>query len=263
MYSREKESTILKELRKSKDLNQSNIAEILGLTTQAYQKYEYGTAELTHENLCKLADFYNVTTDYLLGRKAPPPMTFEQLLTDKKDMSELEKRFILVYIRLDKKHRQALVDALEEAAGADKDDAETKDHSEYIPITRSFPLLNNRASAGEGYELDEANATDRKFVLPDEDTDGDFVIQVTGVSMEPDYPDGCYVLIEKYDDDEDSYPCYNDIVLAVCTIHDEDFGYLKQWKEDRLHSLNPDCDDVEYWDSIRFVGKAVAVIERA
>ena len=252
----------LAEIRKKNKISQEQAANALNITLRTYQNYEYGTREPNIDMLLKIADYFNVTTDYLLGRDVPPPPDLEEILK-KYDLSALEKKFMIIYCHLDKKHRQALVDALEEAAGADKDDAETKDHSEYIPITRSFPLLNNRASAGEGYELDEANATDRKFVLPDEDTDGDFVIQVTGVSMEPDYPDGCYVLIEKYDDEEDSYPCYNDIVLAVCTIHDEDFGYLKQWKEDRLHSLNPDCDDVEYWDSIRFVGKAVAVIERA
>lgn len=252
----------LAEIRKKNKISQEQAANALNITLRTYQNYEYGTREPNIDMLLKIADYFNVTTDYLLGRDVPPPPDLEEILK-KYDLSALEKKFMIIYCHLDKKHRQALVDALEEAAGADKDDAERKDHSEYIPITRSFPLLNNRASAGEGYELDEANATDRKFVLPDEDTDGDFVIQVTGVSMEPDYPDGCYVLIEKYDDDEDSYPCYNDIVLAVCTIHDEDFGYLKQWKEDRLHSLNPDCDDVEYWDSIRFVGKAVAVIERA
>ena len=251
-----------KEIRENNKLTQQECAELLGITLRAWQTYEQGQREPKYDLLCKIADHFKVSVDYLLGRDVPPPPDLEEILK-KYDLSALEKKFMIIYCHLDKKHRQALVDALEEAAGADKDDAETKDHSEYIPITRSFPLLNNRASAGEGYELDEANAADRKFVLPDEDTDGDFVIQVTGVSMEPDYPDGCYVLIEKYDDDEDSYPCYNDIVLAVCTIHDEDFGYLKQWKEDRLHSLNPDCDDVEYWDSIRFVGIAVAVIERA
>jgi transcriptional regulator with XRE-family HTH domain len=252
----------LAEIRKKNKISQEQAANALNITLRTYQNYEYGTREPNIDMLLKIADYFNVTTDYLLGRDVPPPPDLEEILK-KYDLSALEKKFMIIYCHLDKKHRQALVDALEEAACADKDDAETKDHSEYIPITRSFPLLNNRASAGEGYELDEANAADRKFLLPDEDTDGDFVIQVTGVSMEPDYPDGCYVLIEKYDDEEDLYPCYNDIVLAVCTIHDEDFGYLKQWKEDRLHSLNPDCDDVEYWDSIRFVGKAVAVIERA
>ena len=247
---------ILKELRTERGLTRQQLSTELDIKERTYLKYETGEARPPYENLCKLADFYGVSTDYLLGRDVPPPPDLEEILK-KYDLSALEKKFMIIYCHLDKKHRQALVDALEEAAGADKDDAET----EYIPITRSFPLLNNRASAGDGYELDEANATDRKFIIPDEDTDGDFVIQVTGVSMEPDYPDGCYVLIEKYD--EDFYPCYNDIVLAVCTIHDEDFGYLKQWKEGRLHSLNPDCDDVKYWDSIRFVGKAVAVLDRA
>lgn len=66
-----KRGQILKELRKSKKLNQSELANFLEVSNQAYQKYEYGTAEPTFDNLSKLADFYGVTTDYLLGREPP------------------------------------------------------------------------------------------------------------------------------------------------------------------------------------------------
>ena len=67
-----KRGQILKELRKQKSLNQSALAEFMGVSVQAYQKYEYGTAEPTFDSLCKLADFYSVSTDYLLGREETP-----------------------------------------------------------------------------------------------------------------------------------------------------------------------------------------------
>ena len=63
-----KRGQLLKELRKKRNLNQNELATILNVSNQAYQKYEYGTAEPTFDNLSKLADFYGVTTDYLLGR---------------------------------------------------------------------------------------------------------------------------------------------------------------------------------------------------
>ena len=69
-----KRGQILKELRKQKSLNQSALAEFMGVSVQAYQKYEYGTAEPTFDSLCKLADFYNVSTDYLLGREKKSEM---------------------------------------------------------------------------------------------------------------------------------------------------------------------------------------------
>lgn len=58
----------LRELRKQNNLTQSDMAAILGISRQAYSNYELGTREADHITLIKLADYFNVTTDYLLGR---------------------------------------------------------------------------------------------------------------------------------------------------------------------------------------------------
>ena len=60
---------ILRELRKQKGATQSDIAKLLGFSTTAYQNYERGINEPSNKSLCILADFYGVTTDYLLGRE--------------------------------------------------------------------------------------------------------------------------------------------------------------------------------------------------
>lgn len=44
------------------------LKEHLGCTVQAVNQYKLGTSRPSLENLCKIADFYNVSTDYLLGR---------------------------------------------------------------------------------------------------------------------------------------------------------------------------------------------------
>lgn len=64
-----KRGQILRNLRTAKGFNQSRLAKLLDVSLTAYQKYEHGTAEPTFDNLSKLADFYEVTTDYLLGRE--------------------------------------------------------------------------------------------------------------------------------------------------------------------------------------------------
>lgn len=61
---------ILLSLRKSKKISQKVLADLLGISITAYQNYEYGKSELNYEGLRKLADFYGVTTDYLLGRES-------------------------------------------------------------------------------------------------------------------------------------------------------------------------------------------------
>jgi len=67
----------LKELRIEKKATQREIAEFLGITYQAYSNYEKGTREPSHETLLLLADYFNVTTDYLLGRVEKPGETEE------------------------------------------------------------------------------------------------------------------------------------------------------------------------------------------
>ena len=62
----------LKEIRNAKGVTQKAMAEHLGITEQAYQKYEYAMREPNHEITVKLADFFDVSTDYLLGRSDNP-----------------------------------------------------------------------------------------------------------------------------------------------------------------------------------------------
>ena len=58
----------VKELRQEKKQTQANMAELLGIKLRAYQYYESGTHYPEVPNLIKLADYFGVTTDYLLGR---------------------------------------------------------------------------------------------------------------------------------------------------------------------------------------------------
>lgn len=56
----------LKDLRLKRDLNQDEVAEKLGITRGSYAKYENNITKPPGNKLKLLADFYNVSTDYLL-----------------------------------------------------------------------------------------------------------------------------------------------------------------------------------------------------
>lgn len=58
----------LRSLRKEKHLRQEDVAAQLGLSTNGYQRYELGTREPVASVLCTLADLYDVSLDYLVGR---------------------------------------------------------------------------------------------------------------------------------------------------------------------------------------------------
>lgn len=58
----------IRELREDHDLTQREVAEILGMSQTGYSKYETGTNDIPTAVLIKLADFYETSVDYLLGR---------------------------------------------------------------------------------------------------------------------------------------------------------------------------------------------------
>ena len=56
------------ELRTDNDLKQREIAEILNCSQRVYSNYERGDLDIPTEILIKLSRYYNVSTDYILGR---------------------------------------------------------------------------------------------------------------------------------------------------------------------------------------------------
>lgn len=58
----------LKELREGNGLRQIDLGKILGIGDRAIGFYETGRSDMSTEVILKLADFFNVSTDYLLGR---------------------------------------------------------------------------------------------------------------------------------------------------------------------------------------------------
>ncbi len=62
----------LKGIREDNDIKQKEIAKYLNVSQNTYSQYETGVISLTAEILIKLADFYNVSIDYLVDRTNNP-----------------------------------------------------------------------------------------------------------------------------------------------------------------------------------------------
>lgn len=58
----------VRDLREDHDLTQKEVAQFLNMQTTVYQRYERGEREIPFWVAIKLADYYNVTLDYLAGR---------------------------------------------------------------------------------------------------------------------------------------------------------------------------------------------------
>ena len=62
----------IRDLREDRDLNQTKVARMLGMSQTGYSKYETGENDIPTTILIKLARFYNVSIDYLLGETDNP-----------------------------------------------------------------------------------------------------------------------------------------------------------------------------------------------
>jgi len=62
----------LKQLRKSKGLTQKQLAEVLYITERNYQRYEQDVIDVQKSKLLFLADYFDVSLDYLVGRTDNP-----------------------------------------------------------------------------------------------------------------------------------------------------------------------------------------------
>ena len=141
MDSKANRGQILKELRIKKGLKQSDLASFLDITQQAYQRYESGTSEPNADGYTKLADFYGVTTDCLLGRE-PAPDPFSDLHIS----PETEREVIDKYMSLPENVRAAVLDMIRQLGGV-------VDAGSELTETASAGTLHDRLADTEAEEI--------------------------------------------------------------------------------------------------------------
>ena len=95
-------SKTLKDLRKRKDITQADLADILGITQQAVARWERDKSEPDIKTLKQLAEYFSVSTDYLLGSKTK----------DLRIFSDDEKQLVNGYRTLDNAKKQTLFNML-------------------------------------------------------------------------------------------------------------------------------------------------------
>ena len=94
---------ILKKLRKEKGITQEELGKILGVTTSMVGMYETNARKPSYEVLLKMADYFGVSTDYLLGKSS-----------DQKE-GEMETEIQLIqraHKKMDAKQRKKMMDIL-------------------------------------------------------------------------------------------------------------------------------------------------------
>lgn len=82
----------IKELRTARNLNQSQLAQIIGIAQPTLSGWETGRTQIDYDNLIKLANFFETTIDYLLGQSSDLASRVPPQYSDM-DTSAIDKAF--------------------------------------------------------------------------------------------------------------------------------------------------------------------------
>lgn len=234
----------LKKLRIAKGLNMKQVAAGLNMKYTTYVGYEKNEREPNSEILMQLADFFNCSIDYLIGRteaqEKHEPLKREVI-------SVKDKEHIKKYNSLDPYGKEVVDSVLEIEF---KRCNEPKEEEKIIHLPKSVL----KVSAGSGNWLDEQQLESVSVLDTPQSRKANLVIEVDGDSMSPMYENGDNVLVNTKSD-----VAVGDIGIFIVDGN----GYIKKLGTDRLISVNPEYDDIfpaEYSD-FRCVGKVLGKAE--
>ena len=224
----------------------------------------------------KLAVRLNVSTDYLLTGKEKLlddnldlDIDQQELMEDYKTLSDIDKARVLERVKtlkeLDDKNkveaarRQKYLAATPIKKAKPKatklpepepiNESEEDDETEYLYM----PFFDLPVSAGTGVYLDSEDAKKIRVPADDETRKSDYVLRVSGDSMEPRYYDGDLVLVKQQQHIEEGE-------VGIFLYNGE--GYIKIFGGDRLISLNPNYKDkiISENDQFLCLGKVMGIL---
>ena len=223
----------LKRLRTKKGLTSEELCSKIGIKCGSYRNYERNDRKPDYDTLVKLADFYNVSTDYLLGRPTaqPPTDALERLFTEK-SFSALEEELLRKYMELPHEARQAVVRFINDATAKALQRKNGTAPQKLLVMKRSL----HKVSAGTGYDLNDSDAWETVTVKDTDDSrKADFLLEIEGDSMETTFHDGETVCVQQT-------PCVEVGEIGVFWV--DGCGYIKELGNGCLISHNSSYDPI-------------------
>lgn len=247
----------IKEAREKKGYTQAELSKILNVTPSAITNYETNVSHPKEKILYELLDALDVDANFLFQ---------DEVKSKSISLSYAEEELLKKYNSLDNRGKDTIDTILEKEYNhvmALKKQSETE-HAQESNLDYQFIVESDRlymtqydygVSAGIGNYLDEWDVPKTTVQIADSPIarKADYILKVDGDSMMPKFEDGDRVFVKAQETVE-----MNEIGIFVI----DSTCYLKQFKGDRLHSLNPTYDDIALneFQNIKCVGKVLGKV---
>lgn len=101
----------LREIRKEKNVTMKQVGKVIGVSESAISQYENGKRQPDQNTLVKLADFFNVSVDVLLGREPQKDtiLTSDDNISEPEALTEKEKQLILDFRSLNSQGQELIL----------------------------------------------------------------------------------------------------------------------------------------------------------
>ena len=229
----------IRHYREGLGMEQKALAAMVGVTANAVSNWERGRARPDVNLLPNICEALQITLYQLYGLDDPSVK-----------YTTMEDAFMENYRQLTPGHQYTVRAMAQNLLQVQQTEGRLKIHK----LTRFEHQL--AAGIGDPNEFEDSGTP--IYVYDDSLTcRADCVFTVNGDSMEPDYPDGCMVLVKRISDSGELTP--GDI--GAFMIDNE--TYIKEYREDGLHSLNPKYDVMRFSDeeSVYLIGRVIGVLD--
>ena len=213
---------VFKQLRRDKDIAQEQMADLLGLSRSTIGMYEQGKREPNLVTLQKIADYFGVSVDYMLGRKNPA-------------LSNADVNLLTKYRLLDDYGKDLVNSIIDTYLRKDM---------------RLYPYYHHIAAAGTGFYFDDIPAD---TIEAPEMPGADFVIGVSGDSMEPTFSDGDDLYVKKTQAVQ-----FGEVGIFLV----EGTCLVKELGASGLVSHNENYETIKGTPEIRCIGRVLGRIEK-
>lgn len=226
--------------RKKNNMSQKELADLIGVKHNTISSWEKGTNTIDIDSLFKISKILNVDISTMFGASSQN-LTYEEteLIKNYNNLDKYGKRMIDMTMTEQLYRVEQQKESIKEITTIDE------------PITYHIPYYDMPVSAGTGQYLDYTNCSvmSLKNELP---ANADFVLSVSGDSMEPTFYDGDKVFVEET----------NSLNIGDIGIfyYDGDV-YIKEYGEKGLISHNEKYKIIRGNENMRILGKVLGIVE--